>query len=112
MDINFDHKESIPKFFAIALGTIVLGLVLGGVIDALTRKLQKDGEWQARKYSRALQYFLLQASLNIALLIALAKSSRYFVPWFQLSVSGALFAVLLFSSQRNLLDNALRVTNF
>jgi hypothetical protein len=34
------------------------------------------------------------------------------VPWLQLSISGALFSVLLFVSQRNLVDNALRLTKF
>ena len=109
---NFDHKENTAKFFVIALSTVVFGLVFGGVIDASVRKAQGDGDWKTRKWARSLQYFLIQASINILVLITFTKSTIYFVPWFQLSVSGALFAVLLFASQRNLTDNALRITNF
>ena len=109
---NFDHKEHTVEFFAVSFFTVVVGLSLGGIVDAATRKLQKDGEYSQRKYGKALGYFVLQSSINILLLIFLTKSTIYFLPWFQLSVSGALFAVLLFVGQRNLTDNALRLTNF
>jgi len=113
MEYNFDHKELSIEFFSISLSTVLLGLILGGVIDASVRKLQNDdGEWRNRKYKRALFFFLFQSSLNILVLLCLTKSSTYFVPWLQLSVSGALFSVLLFTSQRNLVDNSLRLTNF
>ena len=112
-ELNFDHKENIYKFFIIALGTVILGLSIGGLLDSLIRKLQKGEEdWKERKYARALTFFLLQASLNITILIAFSRSTELFIPWFQLSVSGALFSVLLFASQRNLVDNVLRLTNF
>jgi hypothetical protein len=112
MEINFDHKESIVKFFCICFLTVLAGLTIGGFIDAAIRKLQKDGEWETRKYSKALTYFFLQSLLNIAVLLTLAKTFPHFVSWLQLSVSGALFSVLLFAGQRNLFDNALKVTNF
>lgn len=111
-DWNFDHKEKSVYFFGICFATVVFGLVLGGSVDSLVRKIQDDGEWKERKYGKALNYFLLQASINILLLLMFTKSTIYFIPWFQLSVSGALFAVLLFTAQKNLADNALRITNF
>lgn len=109
---NFDHKELSIEFYSISLITVLLGLILGGVLDASVRKLQKDGEWKERKYAKAFSFFLLQSSINILVLLTFTKSTKYFVPWLQLSVSGALFSVLLFASQRNLADNALRITNF
>jgi len=109
---NFDHKENLLLFFSISLGTVIGGLLLGGILDTGIRKLQNDKEWQDRKFSKAFSYFVLQSSINIVLLMTLTKNLSYFLPWFQLSVSGALFAVLLFASQRNLTDNALRITNF
>lgn len=109
---NFDQRENVAKFFGLSLSTIIVGLLLGGIIDSCIRKLQKDGEWKDRKYGKAVNYFLLQSSINIILLIALTRSTALFLPWFQLSVSGALFAVVLFIAQRNLADNALRITNF
>jgi hypothetical protein len=109
---NFDHRELSLKFFAIALCTVIGGLILGGIIDSVTRKLQNDGEWNKRQYLKSMRYFIFQASFNILILLLFTKSTVYFIPWFQLSVSGALFAVLLFAAQRNLTDNALRLTNF
>jgi hypothetical protein len=109
---DFDHKKYSLHFFLIALITVIAGLVLGGIIDASVRKLQKEGEWERRKWTNAFGYFLLQASINIVILMTLTKTTTYFLQWFQLSVSGALFAVLLFTAQKNLADNALRITNF
>ena len=112
MEFDFDHKEDIVKFFKICLLTVLGGLLLGGFIDASVRKLQKDEEWENRKFIKAAAYFLLQSSINIAVLLILAKTFSNFVSWLQLSVSGALFSVLLFAGQRNLFDNALKITNF
>jgi hypothetical protein len=112
LEYNFDHTEFSIKFFSISLFTVLIGLILGGIIDASVRKLQKDGEWRERKYGKAFSFFVLQSSINIIILLMFTKSSKYFVPFLQLSISGALFSVLLFASQKNLADNALRVTNF
>jgi hypothetical protein len=109
---NFDRKDQTVLFFSISMATVCIGLILGGVIDATVRKIQGEKEWKERKYLNALSFFLLQASINIIILILLTKTTVYFLPWFQLSVSGALFAVLLFIAQRNLVDNSLRITNF
>ena len=113
VDVNFDHQESVVLFFGISIASVTIGLALGGFIDATVRKFQKDDDdWKKRKLSKALGFFLVQASLNIAILISLTRLSKSFVPWLQLTVSGALFAVLLFTSQRNLVDNVLKLTNF
>lgn len=112
-ELNFDHKENIYKFFLISLLTVITGLSIGGLLDSFVRKMQKgEDDWKQRRYRKALGFFLLQASLNIAILISFTRSTELFIPWFQLSVSGALFSVLLFASQRNLVDNVLRLTNF
>ena len=112
LKINFDHKEYSIAFFGIAFISVVFGLVLGGLIDASFRNAQKDGEWKDRTYAKSSAYFAMQSSANILVLLAFTKTTIYFVPWLQLSVSGALFAVLLFTCPRNLVDNALRITNF
>jgi hypothetical protein len=109
---NFDHKEISLYFFAISFASVCAALSIGGVLDAVVRKLQKDDNWQERKYGKAITYFFLQASFNILILMLFTRSFLYFQPWFQLSISGALFGVLLFTPQRNLADNALRITNF
>jgi hypothetical protein len=113
LERNFDHKENTLYFFGICFFSVAIGLSLGGLVDALVRKNQNDDEnYKNRDFSRSFLFFVLQASLNIIILILLTNSSKFFVPWLQLSVSGALFAVLLFTSQRNLVDNVLRITNF
>jgi hypothetical protein len=113
IDENFDHQESSAIFFGISIASVTIGLALGGFIDATVRKFQKDDDdWKNRKFSKALGFFFVQTSLNIILLLSLTKMSKSFVPWLQLTVSGALFSVLLFTTQRNLVDNVLRLTNF
>lgn len=110
---DFDHKESLPTFFVIGVTAVIAGLSIGGLVDSGTRKMQKaDDYFQNRTYSTSLSFFVLQACLNIALLIALSETFTNFISWYQLSISGALFSVLLFLPQRNLVDNALRITNF
>jgi hypothetical protein len=113
IDVNFDREESVFLFFGISIASVTVGLALGGFIDATVRKFQKDDDdWKNRKFNKALGFFLVQASLNILLLISLTRLNKNFVSWLQLTVSGALFAVLLFTAQRNLVDNVLRLTNF
>jgi hypothetical protein len=110
---NFDHSKNSVLFFSICLLSVTVGLSLGGFVDAIIRKWQHDDDdWRQRRYIRSLGFFFAQATLNIALLLAFVKSTQSFVPWLQLSVSGALFSVLLFTSQRNLVDNVLNLTNF
>ena len=112
-DINFDHKENTLLFVSICLASVVVGLLVGGAIDAAVRKVQQDDEdWRQRTWMRAAVFFAMQVKINIALLLVLTKSTNLFVPWLQLSVAGALFAVLLFAGQRNMTSNVLRLTNF
>ena len=113
LEHDFDRKESSIQFVGICMASVVIGLTLGGIIDATVRKVQKDDDiFENRKYGRAFTYFLAQAFFNILVLLLFTKASKNFVPWLQLSVSGALFGVLLFSAQRNLVNNVLRITNF
>lgn len=112
LPFDFDHKEIPLAFFAINLAAVSAGLVLGATVDTCFRKLQKDGAWQERRASRAAAFFVLQSTANILFFFILVRCLTFFLPWLQLSMSGALFSVLFFSSQRNLIDNALRITNF
>lgn len=109
---NFDHKDRAVDFFAISLGAVAGGLFLGAVVDAAVRKLQRDGDWKERHLGKSAAYFVLQCSLNITILLLLTRFISSFHAWLQLSLAGALFSVLLFTAQRNLVDNALRLTNF
>lgn len=112
LDVNFDHQESVVGFYGICLASVSAGLLLGGFVDSIVRKIQKDDDrWQNRKLNRAVEFFLFQATLNIFLLFTLTRLHKDFVPWLQLTVSGALFAVLLFTAQRNMVDNVLKITD-
>jgi hypothetical protein len=113
IDVNFDHNESALGFYGICLASVTGGLVIGGFVDAIVRKFQKDDEnWKTRNLNRAIGFFVFQATLNIFILFSFARLNKSFVPWLQLTISGALFAVLLFTAQRNMVDNILRITNF
>lgn len=112
LSLNFDHKDVPLEFFAINLAAVSGGLVLGASVDTCFRKLQKDGAWQERRAGKAAAFFALQATANILFFLILVRSLSFFLPWLQLSMSGALFSVLFFAGQRNLIDNALRITNF
>ena len=113
IDATFDNHKSATMFFGMGLLSVVGGLALGAFIDNVVRNMQKDDDdWRSRKLSKAYTYFFVQSFINIGTLFILTKISDRFVPWLQLTVAGALFAVLLFTTQRNLVDNVLRITNF
>jgi hypothetical protein len=113
MERNFDRTESTPMFIGISFVSVIVGLTLGGFLDGLIRKQQNDDDnWRNRDFGRAMVFFFAQALVVILVLFLFTKLNDSFVPWLQLSISGALFSVLLFTSQRNLVDNVLRLTNF
>ena len=112
---NYDTPENPLFFFCKVFIGVVGGLVLGSIIDWIFRTLQKEDNinWKTRNLSKSIFYFLLQISLNIIILLFLCIIFPIrFIEWLQLTVSGALFAVLLFLVQRNLVDNTLRITAF
>ena len=100
--------------FKVSLG-VTGGLVLGSIVDTSCRKLQNDDitEWKQRNIYKSLLFFIVQIILNIALLLILCRIyPDKFIKWFQLTISGALFAVLLFAVQQNLIYNSLRISYF
>jgi hypothetical protein len=112
-ETNFDRRENSLVFFSLCFVSVTAGLLVGGVLDSIVRKVQRDtDDWRDRQVGRAAAFFGLQVVLNILLLLVLTKTNDQFVRWLQLSVAGALFAVLLFAAQRNLANNVLRLTNF
>ena len=111
----FDHADHAASFVVRASAAVAAGLVLGAALDAATRKLQgadATKDFRERQRARALAFFVVQTLLNIAVLLAGMRAFPRFTEFFQLSVCGALFGIVLFSVQRNLADNALCVTNF
>lgn len=111
---NYDTPDNPLLFFCKVFIGVVGGLVLGSIIDWVFRTLQKDNiDWKTRSLFKSILYFILQISLNIIILLFLCIIFPVqFIEWLQLTVSGALFAVLLFLAQRNLVDNTLRITAF
>lgn len=111
---NYDTPDNPLLFFCKVFIGVVGGLVLGSIIDWVFRTLQKDDiDWSRRSLLKSILYFILQISLNIIILLFLCIFFPIrFIEWLQLTVSGALFAVLLFLAQRNLVDNTLRITAF
>ena len=112
--MNYDQADY-PFIFLckVSIG-VTGGLVLGSLIDTITRKVQNDTmEWKQRSLQKSLLFFIIQVVLNILVLLVLCNLyPTKFIKWFQLTVSGALFAVLLFAVQQNLINNSLRITMF
>ena len=113
--MNYDEATR-PFMFLLKVSFGVMGgLVLGSLVDTTCRKLQNDDnvEWQQRSLKKSLFFFILQIILNIIILLILCVIyPSKFIKWFQLTISGALFAVLLFAVQQNLIHNSLRISYF
>jgi hypothetical protein len=113
--INYDQSDKPLVFFSKVSFGVIGGLVLGALIDTVCNKLQNDNsvEWRQRSIYKSILFFIIQIVLNIMILLFLCLVfPEQFIKWFQLTISGALFAVLLFAVQRNLIDNSLRITLF
>lgn len=111
---HFDSANNPSKFFVTAFAAVAGGLLLGGALDTCIRKLEGDDSslpYLQRKYGKSAAFFALQAALNIFVFVAILRVYPRFTEWFQLSISGALFAVVLFAVQTNLVNNALKITN-
>lgn len=114
IDFNrFDSAENAPVFVFRASMSVVVGLLLGAVLDTAARHTQgadADKDFRVRSRARAAMFFSLQTLLNIGVLLGILRFYPRFTEFFQLSVCGALFGIVLFSVQRNLAENALAVT--
>jgi uncharacterized membrane protein len=107
-----EDPKQFQYFFVSCFLSVCVGLILGGLVNSVTTKIQNDpDDWTQRTFNKALLYLIVQISINILLLSIIIHFNKHFVLWFQLTVSGALFSVLLFTSQKNLVDNVLRLTN-
>jgi hypothetical protein len=115
IDFNTFDRTDQPQLFVLrASGAVVVGLLLGGAVDAAARRLQGTDASKAfseRNRARAGIVFGAQAFLDILLLLAILRVYPRFTEFFQLSICGALFGIVLFSVQRNLAENALCLTN-
>jgi hypothetical protein len=111
--MQYDRSENAGLFCFLALSSIFGGLFLGSLVDTIVRKIQNDSDpWNDRQKSKAFRYFLLQGVINVGLFLACTRLIPNFVSWLQLSVDGALFAVVLFASQRNWIENVNSITNW
>ena len=108
--MNYDDPIH-PLHFILKVSIGVIGgLILGALIDTSCRKLQNETE--PNRY-KAILFFIIQIFINIILLLILScVFQNQFIKWFQLTISGALFAVLLFAVQTNLINNSLRISKF
>ena len=117
MDDEFEYDQANKPFmflFKVSFG-VIGGLVLGSIIDSICRTLQNEDnlQWKQRSIYKSFLFFIIQIILNISILLILCQVyPTKFLKWFQLTISGALFAVLLFAVQQNLINNSLRITYF
>ncbi len=113
--MNYDDSTHPFMFLLKVSFGVIGGLVLGSLVDTTCRKLQNDDsiEWKQRRLNKSVFFFIIQIILNIIILLILCFIyPSKFIKWFQLTISGALFAVLLFSVQQNLIYNSLRISYF
>lgn len=98
------------KFLAYLTVASVLGLLVGAIVDNSINKLQATNtieRWHCGGF------FALQLVINIVLLYAInALVPRGFIPWMLITLSGFLFALLLFTVQQTLSQNALCFVQF
>ena len=101
------------KFSAVFVGAAVVALVLGAGLDTLIVKAQdssKDGDLPTRKNCGT--WFLAHVMLLAAIMWTAHSTMPRFLPWLQISLSGFMFNVLLFVSQKRLESNARCVVSF
>ena len=109
----FDAADNAPVFVLRACSAVAVGLGVGAVLDAAARRAQgaeANGDFRTRHRSRAFVFFALQTLMNILVLLWIMRAFPRFTEFFQLSVCGALFGIVMFCVQRNLADNALAIT--
>jgi hypothetical protein len=115
MDVNeiisYDNVNQPSEFFIKVSAAVLGGLCLGSLIDSTCRTFQKGAfDWRQRDFSSSILYFIIQIAINICILLFLARLFPIrFVEWLQLTISGSLFGTLLFATQQNLVNNALRI---
>jgi hypothetical protein len=110
--LNYDNASRPTVFFLKVFAGVLGGLCLGSLIDSLCRMLQKEDapDWRQRSYVKSLLFFLMQIALNIIILLIICWIFPLtFLEWLQLTISGSLFAAILFIAQHNLVNNALRI---
>lgn len=112
MEKQFDKSDNAYYFFALTLGSVALALLGGSLVDTLVRKVQNDNaDFKERSKLKALGFFVIQSFINVFIFLILIRCIPSFTQWLQLSISGALFAVVFFISQKNLTDNVNALTN-
>ncbi len=110
--LNYDNPDRPFVFFIKVFCGVLGGLCLGSLIDSLCRVLQKDdpSDWRQRSYAKSILFFLIQIALNIIILLIICMIFPLtFLEWLQLTISGSLFAAILFIAQQNLVNNSLRI---
>jgi hypothetical protein len=110
--LDYDNPSRPTVFFFKVFAGVLGGLCLGSLIDSLCRALQKDdpSDWRQRSFVKSLLFFFIQIALNIIVLLIICWIFPLtFLEWLQLTISGSLFAAILFIAQHNLVNNALRI---
>lgn len=101
-------KRPFWALFLAVLVIVMLALLTGGVLDNIFTK------WQNGRSARGWcgLFFVIQMSLNIAVVLLVARAYAPFLPWLQLTIAGILAAVVFFSAQQHMVDNALCLVSF
>jgi hypothetical protein len=109
--LNYDNTDRPFIFFYKVCAGVLGGLCIGSLIDSLCRSLQKgEFDWRQRNIKTSIIYFMIQITINIIILLLLCMLFPLrFLEWLQLTISGSLFATILFITQQNLVNNSLRI---
>jgi hypothetical protein len=90
----------------------VCALIAGSLIDNCIRAMQPLDEKEKPKRKDAALFFLVQLCMNIGFIIFLNHVSKQFIPWLQVSSSGWMFSVLVFTVQDRFVKNTISITSF
>ena len=110
--MEFDKSDNAYVFFALTFASVGVALLVGSLVDTCVRKLQNDpNDFKSRSKLKAFGYFALQTFVNVFIFLMLVRFVPNFTKWLQLSISGALFAVVFFLSQKNWTENVNALTD-
>lgn len=103
-------------FFRNTILACVFALFIGGLINSFSCEVLKHLQIDPKNeksvvYHKALIGFSFQLITIIVFLLVCVQINKNFIAFMQLTVSGILFSVLLFSVQYNLFDNAMTLTD-
>lgn len=108
-----DELEKSVTFFRNLMIGVIFGLLIGGLIDNITIKIQKAiyEDDDLNRFHLTLM-ILIQILLICLFFLVSIRIFQNFVPWIQLTMSGLMFSVTVFIGQENLVSNCTKLLRF